>query len=314
VPLFVRLDPQAILEADLRSGVSKRLSSLILAKALNIDPHSDISGAEIRARVIGGGPSLGNQAERVALARQLLGGSVCRKLAIYEIPSDFILSVVVPIFNEVDSLGQVIEAIRASGFQCEIILVDDGSTDGTRDLLTSIKDQADLKVVLHAKNQGKGAALRTGFQEATGDAVLIQDADLEYTPEDYPALLQPIILDGVDAVYGSRFVPGSRNVPRVRHYLANKLVTWWSNLFTNLLLTDMETCYKVFRREVIQEIAPTLRENRFGIEPEITAKLARRKGLRIREVPIRYYPRSYEEGKKIGWRDGVWALWCSVRY
>lgn len=252
--------------------------------------------------------------QRVELLTQLLGEAACYKLAIYEIPDDFLLSVVIPIYNEVNSLSQVIAAVRQSGFKCEIILVDDGSTDGTRDLLETLRGEADLKICLHAANQGKGAALATGFQHATGDAVIVQDADLEYTPQDYRALLQPIICEGVDAVYGSRFVTGQRNVPRVRHYLANKLVTMWSNLWTNLLLSDMETCYKVFRREVIQEIAPTLREKRFGVEPEITAKLARRKGLRIREVPIRYFPRTYEEGKKIGWRDGLRALWCSVRY
>lgn len=255
-----------------------------------------------------------DESRRVELLHQLLGEAACYRLAIYEIPHDFLLSVVVPIFNEVNSLQQVIAAVRQCGFKCEIILVDDGSTDGTRQLLESLRDQTDLKIILHEKNQGKGAALATGFQEATGDAVIIQDADLEYTPNDYRALLQPIICEGVDAVYGSRFITGQRNVPRVRHYLANKLVTMWSNLFSNLLLTDMETCYKVFRREVIQEIAPTLREKRFGIEPEITAKLARRKGLRIREVPIRYFPRTFEEGKKIGWKDGIRALWCAIRY
>ncbi|GAA4433794.1 glycosyltransferase family 2 protein [Bremerella cremea] len=255
-----------------------------------------------------------DDSRRVELLQQLLGEAACYRLAIYEIPLDFVLSVVIPIFNEVNSLQQVIAAVRQCGFKCEIILVDDGSTDGTRDLLESLRGQSDLKIILHEKNQGKGAALATGFKEATGDAVIIQDADLEYTPKDYRALLQPIICEGVDAVYGSRFITGHRNVPRVRHYMANKLVTMWSNLFTNLLLTDMETCYKVFRREVIQEIAPTLREKRFGVEPEITAKLARRKGLRIREVPIRYFPRTFEEGKKIGWKDGIRALWCAIRY
>jgi len=255
-----------------------------------------------------------NEQQRIEVLHKLLGESACYKLSIYEIPKDFLLSVVVPVFNEVNSLEQVIAAIRECGFHCEIILVDDGSSDGTRDLMDSIRDQEDLKIIMHETNQGKGAALKTGFQQATGDAVIIQDADLEYTPGDFCALLQPIICEGVDVVYGSRFIPGSRNVPRLRHYLVNKIVTMWSNLFTNLLLTDMETCYKVFRRDVIQEIAPTLREKRFGIEPEMTAKIAKRKGLRIREVPIRYFPRSYEEGKKIGWRDGVRALWCAIRY
>ncbi|MBI1248972.1 glycosyltransferase [bacterium] len=255
-----------------------------------------------------------DEPRRIEILHQLLGEAACYRLAIYEIPHDFILSVVIPVYNEVKSLEQVIAAVRQSGFKCEIILVDDGSTDGTRDLLERLRGQEDLKIILHEKNQGKGAALATGFQEATGDAVIIQDADLEYTPKDFRALLQPIICEGVDVVYGSRFITGHRNVPRVRHYLANKLVTMWSNLFTNLLLTDMETCYKVFRREVIQDIAPTLREKRFGIEPEITAKIARRKGLRIREVPIRYYPRTFEEGKKIGWKDGVRALWCAIWY
>lgn len=255
-----------------------------------------------------------DDARRVEILTALLGEAACYKLSIYQIPADFLLSVVIPVYNEVNSLPHVIAAVRQCGFKCEIILVDDGSTDGTRDLLDSMRGEPDLKIHFHEKNQGKGGALATGFKEATGDAVIIQDADLEYTPNDYRALLQPIICEGVDAVYGSRFISGHRNVPRVRHFLANKLVTVWSNLFTNLLLTDMETCYKVFRREVIQDIGPTLQEKRFGVEPEITAKLARRKGLRIREVPIRYFPRTYEEGKKIGWRDGIRALWCAMRY
>ncbi|TWT33101.1 glycosyltransferase family 2 protein [Blastopirellula retiformator] len=255
-----------------------------------------------------------NEDVRVEFLTQLIGRAACRQLAIYRLPDDFILSVVVPVYNEVETLPKLIAAIRASGVRCEIILVDDGSTDGTRDLLDSWRDQTDLKILFHEQNQGKGAALRTGFCQATGDAVIIQDADLEYSPDDYRALLQPIVTEGADVVYGSRFIPGSRNVPRLRHYFPNKVLTWWSNLFTNFLLTDMETCYKVFRREIIQEIGPTLKERRFGIEPELTAKLSRIKGLKLREVPIRYFPRTYAEGKKIGWRDGFRALWCVIRY
>ena len=251
---------------------------------------------------------------RVDLLRTLLGETACRRLSIFQLPTDFVLSVVIPIFNEVDTLAKVVQAVRESGVCCEIILVDDGSTDGTRELLESWQDAEDLKILMHDKNQGKGAALKTGFEQATGDAVIVQDADLEYTPQDFLTLLQPIVEDGADVVYGSRFIAGMRNVPRLRHYIVNKTVTWWSNLFTNFLLTDMETCYKVFRRDVIQKISPTLQEKRFGIEPEITAKLSRIKGIKLREVPIRYYPRSYDEGKKIGWRDGVRALWCAMRY
>ncbi|PQO35235.1 glycosyltransferase family 2 protein [Blastopirellula marina] len=255
-----------------------------------------------------------NEDVRVEFLTQLLGRSACRELAIYRLPDNFVLSVVVPVYNEVETLPKLIAAIRDCGVPCQIILVDDGSTDGTREMLDGWRDQTDLKIIFHEQNQGKGAALRTGFGQATGDAVIIQDADLEYSPDDYRALLQPIVTEGADVVYGSRFIPGSRNVPRLRHYLPNKILTWWSNLFTNFLLTDMETCYKVFRLEIIQKIGPTLQEKRFGIEPELTAKLSRIKGLELREVPIRYFPRTYEEGKKIGWRDGFRALWCVIRY
>ena len=251
---------------------------------------------------------------RVDILQSLLGETACRRLSIFQLPADFVLSVVIPIFNEVETLAKVVQAVRESGVRCEIILVDDGSTDGTRELLESWQDDEDLNILMHDKNQGKGAALKTGFDQATGDAVIVQDADLEYTPQDFITLLQPIVEDGADVVYGSRFIPGMRNVPRLRHYIVNKTVTWWSNLFTNFLLTDMETCYKVFRRDVIQKVSPTLQEKRFGIEPEITAKLSRIKGIKLREVPIRYYPRSYDEGKKIGWRDGLRALWCAMRY
>ena len=199
------------------------------------------------------------------------------------------------------------------GMDKEILLVDDCSRDGTRDVLEKMgKEQADLKVLFHEVNQGKGAALRTGFTAATGDVVLIQDADLEYDPKEYPRLLQPIVEGHADVVYGSRFLGGgAHRVVFYWHYLGNRLLTTLSNMTTNLNLTDMEVCYKVFKREVIQSIP--LKENRFGFEVEITAKIARRK-LKIYEVPISYYGRDYSEGKKIGWKDGFSALRCIVKY
>jgi glycosyltransferase involved in cell wall biosynthesis len=227
------------------------------------------------------------------------------------------LSVVIPVYNERETLHEILRRVRATPYAKEIILVDDCSRDGTRDMLKTLERDADLKILYHSVNQGKGAALRTGFQHATGDVVLVQDADLEYDPGDYPLLLEPIEKGLADVVYGSRF-RGSRMV-RVHlywHQMANNFLTWVSNMFTNLNLTDMETCYKVFRREVLQGIE--LRSNRFGFEPEITAKIARRrlqgKRVRVYEVPISYYGRDYAEGKKIGWKDGVAALWHIVRF
>lgn len=227
------------------------------------------------------------------------------------------LSVVIPVYNERETLHEILRRVRATPHAKEIILVDDCSRDGTRDLLKELEREPDLKILYHSVNQGKGAALRTGFQHATGDVVLVQDADLEYDPADYPLLLEPIEKGLADVVYGSRF-RGSRMV-RVHlywHQMANNFLTWVSNMFTNLNLTDMETCYKVFRREVLQGIE--LRSNRFGFEPEITAKIARRrlqgKRVRVYEVPISYYGRDYAEGKKIGWKDGVAALWHIVRF
>ena len=227
------------------------------------------------------------------------------------------LSVVIPIYNEEETLRLILDRVRATPFDKEIIMVDDFSRDGTRDILREIESDEDVKVFYHDKNQGKGAALRTGFAEATGDVILIQDADLEYDPGEYPILLEPIEKGLADVVYGSRF-KGSR-MSRVHlywHQMANNFLTLVSNMFTNLNLTDMETCYKVFKREVLEGIS--LESNRFGFEPEITAKVARKrlKGKRIRiyEVPISYYGRDYAEGKKIGWRDGVAALWHICRF
>ena len=225
------------------------------------------------------------------------------------------LSIVIPVYNEAATISQIVDMVRSVevGMDKEILLVDDCSRDGTRAVLEKMgQAQADLKVLFHEVNQGKGAALRTGFAAATGDVVLIQDADLEYDPKEYPRLLQPIVEGHADVVYGSRFLGGgAHRVVFYCHYLGNRLLTTLSNMTTNLNLTDMEVCYKVFKRAVIQSIP--LRENRFGFEVEITAKIARRK-LKIYEVPISYYGRDYSEGKKIGWKDGFSALRCIVKY
>jgi glycosyltransferase involved in cell wall biosynthesis len=229
-----------------------------------------------------------------------------------------ILSVVIPVYNEVRTIDRILAAIHAVGLDSEIIIVDDCSTDGTRDRLKELAASDNrLRVFYHDVNQGKGAALRTGFAQATGNYVIVQDADLEYDPSEFPRLLEPALSGNADVVFGSRFCSGEHH--RVRHFwhsFGNKLLTRISNLVTKLNLTDMETCYKLFRRDIIQNIA--IEENRFGFEPEITAKLARYhlngQPLRICEVGISYHGRTYREGKKIGWKDGVRALWCIVKY
>ena len=223
------------------------------------------------------------------------------------------LSVVIPCYNEVRTIRHIVDRVRAAPVaEREIIIVDDCSRDGTRDLLrTEIAPLVD-KILFHEVNQGKGAALRTGFRAATGDVVVVQDADLEYDPQDYPRLLQPILEGKADVVFGSRFQGGQpHRVVYFWHMVGNKFLTLLSNMATNINLTDMETCYKVFRREVLQRIE--IEENRFGFEPEITAKVARL-GVVIYEVGISYYGRTYKEGKKIGWRDGFRALYAIVKY
>jgi glycosyltransferase involved in cell wall biosynthesis len=235
-------------------------------------------------------------------------------LGIYRLPPSFRLSVVIPVYNEVRTVAEVVRRVRACGVPVEIILVDDGSTDGTRDLLDSWRREHDLKIIFHEANQGKGGALRTGFREATGDVVIVQDADLEYDPAEFAKLVQPIVENQADVVFGSRFAGDNQRVLYFWHSVGNRLLTLLSNMFTILNMSDMETCYKAFRREVIQQIAPTLRENRFGIEPELTARVARIPGIRIYERPISYSGRTYADGKKITWRDGFRALWCIVRY
>ena len=220
------------------------------------------------------------------------------------------LSVVIPIYYEIKTIRNTLIRVRATPYDKEIILVDDGSTDGTREFLETLKDP-DLVVVLQPRNQGKGAALRTGFARATGDILLIQDADLEYDPSDYPTLLQPILNDEADVVFGSRFGGESHRVLFFWHYVGNRFLTTLSNMFTNLNLSDMETGYKVFRQSVARRLV--LRSNRFGFEPEFTAKVARLR-CRIYEVAISYHGRGYDEGKKITWKDGISAIGCIVWY
>lgn len=227
-----------------------------------------------------------------------------------------ILSVVIPVYNEdktIDALLARVESVDLP-YAKEIIIVDDCSTDGTREILQTIErgNRGNIRVVFHERNQGKGAALRTGFALASGDLIIIQDADLEYDPAEYPKLLAPILDDRADVVYGSRFVGSEpHRVLFFWHSIGNRALTLMSNMCTNLNLTDMESCYKVFRKDVLADIV--IEENRFGFEPEITAKIARKK-CRIYEVGISYSGRTYTEGKKISWLDGIWAIWCILKY
>ena len=223
-----------------------------------------------------------------------------------------ILSVIIPCFNEVKTLNELLAAVKECGVEdLEIIIVDDCSTDGTRELLKNLNDDT-IKVLYHEFNKGKGAALRTGFKSATGDICIVQDADLEYDPKEFPLLLDPIIKNKADVVFGSRFQSGRpHRVVYFWHRVGNGVLTLLSNFFTDLNLSDMETCYKAFRTEVIKSI--DIKENRFGFEPEITAKISKM-DLRIYEVGISYYGRTYDEGKKIGWKDGVRAIYCILKY
>jgi glycosyltransferase involved in cell wall biosynthesis len=252
---------------------------------------------------------------RVEVLQTLLGEPACRHMGIYPIPDGFKLSVVIPVYNEERWIREIVRRVREVPIAKEVILVDDCSKDGTRKILEEeISKLPDCRVIYHEMNQGKGAGLRTGFKHATGDVVVVQDADLEYDPAEYPRLLQPIVEGKADVVFGSRFIGENHRVLYYWHYVANKVLTTLSNFFTNLNLTDMETCYKVFRREVIQGI--NLKSNRFGFEPEVTAKVAKKRNpsWRIYEIPISYSGRTYEEGKKIRMKDAFNALYCIVRY
>jgi glycosyltransferase involved in cell wall biosynthesis len=252
-------------------------------------------------------------AERVRVLQRLLGEPACRQLGIYPVPDGFKLSVVIPVYNEEQWVRELVRRVQAVPIPKEIVVVDDCSKDGTRAILKELESD-EVRVFYQEVNQGKGAALREGFRHCTGDVVVVQDADLEYDPAEYPRLIQPILDNRADVVYGSRFIGESHRVLYFWHSVANSKLTTLSNMFTNLNLTDMETCYKVFRREVLAGIK--LRSNRFGFEPEITAKIARKRNpsWRIYEVPISYSGRTYEEGKKIGLKDAFTALYCILRY
>jgi glycosyltransferase involved in cell wall biosynthesis len=259
------------------------------------------------------------QFDRVEIIERLLGADLCRKLGIFPLPGGFKLSVVMPVYNEIRTLAKVIERVRSTRLPLEIVIVDDGSRDGSREYLAELHDSgnernADLKILFHDKNQGKGGAIKTGILACTGDVVIIQDADLEYDPHDYRSLLQPIVEGEADVVYGSRFSHIDGPVHHYWHRWGNQLITRLSNWKSGRALTDVETCYKMVRRELVQQIAPNLKERGFGIELELTFRLARVPGVRFYERPVSYVGRSWAEGKKIGIKDGLWALWCILRY
>lgn len=228
------------------------------------------------------------------------------------------ISVVIPCYNEKDTIEVLVDKVLKAdvfGLDKEIIIVDDGSKDGTRDILEKYKTKKGFKIIFHKKNSGKGGALKTGFAKTTGDIVIIQDADLEYDPNEYSLLLKPFLENNADVVYGSRYLNAqTHKVLYYWHTKMNGFLTTLSNMMTNLKITDMETCYKVFKGDVIREIAPKLESQRFGFEPEITARLAKNKDLVFYEVPISYYGRSFDEGKKISWKDGVRAIWEIIKF
>lgn len=245
--------------------------------------------------------------------RAMLGDGVCRKLAIFSLPDNFLLSVIVPVYNEQQTVALVVQRLRETGIPMQIILIDDGSEDGTDAAVDAFRDDADVAVLHHESNQGKGTAIRTGIRAAIGTVIVIQDADQEYDPSDFRYLLQPIVAGEADIAYGTRYGHCDRQLSPWWHQAVNNLITLLASLAIGIRMSDVETCYKMARTEDFRAILDELRENRFGIEIELTARWAR-KGLRFTERPIRYHHRWYDEGKKIGWRDGISALWCIVKY
>lgn len=251
--------------------------------------------------------------EYVGRMQRELGPDACRKLAIFALPEDFLLSVVVPVFNESGTIASVVQRLRETGLPMQIILVDDGSKDGTFEAMSVFSGDDDITLISHEKNRGKGAAIRSGFERAEGQIVVIQDADQEYDPTDYRYLLQPLIAGEADVAYGTRYGHYDRQLSPWWHQTVNGFITLLASIAIGIRLSDVETCYKMMRREHLLQILPQFKESRFGIEIEITARLARL-GLRFTERPIRYQHRWYDEGKKIGWKDGVRALWCIFKY
>jgi glycosyltransferase involved in cell wall biosynthesis len=250
----------------------------------------------------------------VAQAERMMGKEIAGRLGIFALPDGFCLTVVIPVYNEAKTISRVVDRVRETGLPVEIILVDDGSSDGTGDRLDDLaKRDPSLIAIRHPRNRGKGAAIRTGFAAATGDVVVIQDADLEYNPEDLRYLLQPIVAGQADVVYGSRYGHTDRHISPWWHARLNGWITLFADIAIGLQLNDVETCYKMMRRDAIVPILDQLREDRFGIEIELTARLARA-NLRFAQRSIRYHHRWYDEGKKIGWKDGIRALWCIFYY
>ena len=244
---------------------------------------------------------------------QLLGKHACSKLAIYALPTDFVLTVIVPIYNECETIDGVIDRLRSTGLPMQIVLVDDGSTDGTSDAVDLLGSSADINVIHHPSNLGKGTAIRSGIAQAIGNVIVIQDADREYDPDDFRALLQPILAGDADIAYGTRYGHYDRQISPWWHQAVNQFITNLASIAIGLRLSDVETCYKMAPREHFEAVLNDLKESRFGIEIELTARWARR-GLRFTERPIRYQHRWYDSGKKIGWRDGVSALRCIAKY
>jgi glycosyltransferase involved in cell wall biosynthesis len=252
-------------------------------------------------------------AEYVDQMHRVLGPNACRRLAIFALPSGFVLSVIVPVYNECDTVQDVLKRLRDTGLPLQIILVDDGSHDGSAEILDACATSDDVLLIRHTQNRGKGAAIRTGIAAATGDVIVIQDADSEYDPDDLRGLLQPLLENSADVVYGTRYGHCDRQVSPWWHQAINGFITQLANIAIGPRLSDVETCYKMSTREYFQKILPTLKEDRFGIEIELTARWARL-GLRFTERPIRYQHRWYDEGKKITWKDGVAALYCIAKY